>query len=204
MLKVLAIVGPTAVGKSALAAEMAPVIGAEIISIDSSAIYRGMDLGTDKPSAEVRSAVPHHLVDVAQPSATVTVAEFQKWARTAVGDISARGKVPLLAGGSGLYFRAVVDPLEFPPTDPSVRTALEQRFGSGAQGAAEAYAALAEQDPPAAQRMEPANRRRTLRALEVIEITGRRFSEFSTAWEDREGIYDLRAAGVERAREEMD
>jgi tRNA dimethylallyltransferase len=180
---------------------LAPQIGAEIVSVDSAAIYRGMDIGTDKPSAEDRERVPHHLLDIADPDETPTVAQFQEAGRACVEDILSRGRVPLLVGGSGLYFRAIVDPLEFPPTDPEVRARLEAEAYE--LGGYEMYDRLEAADPEAASRMHPANVRRTIRALEVIEITGRPFSSYRVAWDDHQAVYDLRAAGLDLPFEQM-
>lgn len=199
---VLALVGPTAAGKSALALEAAPALDAEIVSLDSTMIYRGMDIGTDKPSAQDRARVPHHLVDVAEPSETMTVAEFQALARAAIRDVVDRGGTPLLVGGSGLYFRAVVDRLEFPGTDPAVRVRIEHEAAD--VGPDNLYRRLEEIDPAAAARIEPANTRRIVRALEVIEITGRRFSSFRTAWDVPRSIYDLVVVGLTHPRPELD
>lgn len=180
---------------------LAPQIGAEIVSVDSAAIYRGMDIGTDKPSGEDRQRVPHHLLDIADPDEAPTVAQFQEAGRACVEDILGRGRVPLLVGGSGLYFRAIVDPLEFPPTDPDVRGRLEALAYE--LGGNEMYARLEASDPDAASRMHPANVRRTIRALEVIEITGRPFSSYRVAWDDHQAVYDLRAAGLTLPLEEL-
>jgi tRNA dimethylallyltransferase len=173
----LALVGPTASGKTALAAELAEAFDAEIVCADSMTIYRGMDVGTAKPSAAERARVPHHLLDIAEPGERFTVARFQAAARAALDDIAARGKRALIVGGSGLYFRAIVDALEFPPHDPAVRARLER----------EDPAALAERlktlDPVAAGAIDARNPRRVVRALEVVEITGRPFSSFRDAWE---------------------
>ena len=199
---VLAIVGPTAAGKSAAAIEVAERLGAEVVSVDSTMVYRGMDIGTDKPSPADLARVPHHLVDVVEPSHTMTVAEFQQAARAAVESILRRARTPVLVGGSGLYFRAVVDPLEFPGTDPALRARLEAE-GEEA-GAAALFARLRTLDPAAAARMEPANVRRTVRALEVIELTGRPFSSFRTGWDGQRSIYDLTVAGLTHPRDELD
>ena len=198
MTQVLALVGPTAVGKSALAVEVAEVLGAEIVSIDSMQVYRGMDIGTDKATAEMRERVPHHLLDLWEPDHDLSVAEFQREARSAIDAIDERGRLPLLVGGSGLYFRAVVDDLEFPPRSAEVRARLEERIEE--EGAQTLHDELAELDPVAAGRIEPANARRIVRALEVIELTGRPFSA-ADAWERYESRYDLRVAGLERPRE---
>ena len=199
---VLAIVGPTAVGKSALALRIAGDIGAEIVSVDSAAIYRGMDIGTDKPTLADRARVPHHLIDIADPDVVFTVAAFQQAARRCVEDLLRRGRVPLLVGGSGLYFRAAVDPLEFPGTDPEVRSRLEEERDR--VGPDELYRRLQDSDPQAASRIHPANVRRTIRALEAAEVTGRPFSSYRLAWEERRSIYDLKVAGLELPVAEMD
>jgi tRNA dimethylallyltransferase len=193
----LALVGPTAVGKTEAGVLLAEALGAEIVSVDSTTIYRGMDVGTAKPSPELRARVPHHLVDVAEPEEAFTVARYQELAREAIQGIRARGRRVLLVGGSGLYFRAVVDDLVFPPTDPRVRAELE-REASG-RGALRLYERLRQLDPAAAAKIEPANVRRTIRALEVLELTGRRFSSFAQAW-DRFPPGRVRAAGVAMPR----
>src|SRR5689334_16608270 len=136
-------------------------------------VYRGLDIGTAKPSPAERAQVRHHLVDVADPTDEWSVARFQAEARAAVADIEARGKRALLVGGTGLYVQAVVDPLTFPPEDRAVREALLARTD-------DLYADLEKLDPDAAARIEPGNTRRIARAMEVIEITGRPFSSFGT------------------------
>ncbi|HEY4939761.1 MAG TPA: tRNA (adenosine(37)-N6)-dimethylallyltransferase MiaA, partial [Actinomycetota bacterium] len=157
--RVLAIVGPTAAGKTALSLEVAEALDAEVVSMDSTMVYRGMDIGTDKPSPVDLQRVRHHLVNVLEPSHTLTVAQFQSMARAAVAGVLARGRLPLLVGGSGLYFRAVVDPLEFPGTDPVVRQRLEREAQE--QGALALYARLQALDPEAASHIDPPNARRT-------------------------------------------
>lgn len=192
--QVLALVGPTASGKSAVALHVArhrdtPV---EVVAVDAFTIYRGMDIGTAKASPAERTEVPHHMVDVLDPSEDVTVAWFQDRARAAVDDILARGATPLLVGGSGLYFRAVVDDLRFPPTDAEVRTRLETAWADRARAA---WTHLRELDPDAAERIDPGNLRRSVRALEVLELTGERFSAFRRDWD----TYESRYAGLEVA-----
>lgn len=192
-----AIVGPTGSGKSRVAMERATRdhAGMEIVAIDAFTIYRGMDIGTAKPTPEDRAAVPHHMVDVLDPDQDVTVAWFQRRAREAIAGIHARGDTALLVGGSGLYFRAVVDDLRFPPTDPDVRSALEDRWRSDPVAG---HAHLDSLDPAAATKIEPDNLRRTVRALEVIELTGQLFSSFAAAWEDHRSIYaDLQVTYLE-------
>ena len=198
---VLAIVGPTAVGKTALSLEVAKAIGAEVVSIDSGQIYRGMDIGTAKPSPTELQVVPHHMIDVFEPSRSVSVSEFRDLARKAIGDIQSRGRTPLLVGGSGLYFRAVVDPLEFPGTDAEVRARVQKHADE--EGPEELHARLSVMDPEAAERIDPQNVRRTVRALEVIELTGRRFSEFRVAWDQYESIYSIRVAGLTLPKDEL-
>jgi len=174
----LALVGPTASGKSALALAIARAASdVEIVSLDSMQVYRGLDIGTAKPTRAERAEVVHHLVDVADPSEEWSVRRTQRSAHAALADIELRGCRALLVGGTGLYVRAVVDDLEIPPTDPSVRDRLEREAEDDA-GLAHAYGRLTELDPAAAARMETGNRRRIVRALEVIELTGRRFSSF--------------------------
>jgi len=176
----LAIVGPTASGKSALALAVAQAAGdVELVSLDSMQVYRGLDIGTAKPTAAERAVVVHHLVDVAEPGEEWSVQRTQQVARAALADIEARGKRAVLVGGTGLYVRAVVDDLQIPPTDPIVRDALGAATADD-DGLARAYDRLTTLDPAAAARMEPGNRRRIVRALEVIELTGRQFSSFGS------------------------
>jgi tRNA dimethylallyltransferase len=189
----LALVGPTASGKTEAGLEVAEALGAEILSVDSMLVYRGMDVGTAKPTAAQRARVPHHLLDLIEPSEAFSVAAFQERARDAVNDLHHRGRRSLLVGGSGLYYRAVVDDLDFPGTEPLVRGDLEGQ--AVALGAERMYARLAELDPVGASRIEPGNVRRTVRALEVAAITGRPFSAFADAF-DRYPTERVRAAGV--------
>ncbi|HLG00875.1 MAG TPA: tRNA (adenosine(37)-N6)-dimethylallyltransferase MiaA [Acidimicrobiia bacterium] len=170
----LALVGPTASGKSAIALEAARILGdVEIVSVDAMQVYRGMDIGTAKPSPSERAAVPHHLIDIADPWEDWSVVRFRDAAREVVADIEARGRRALLVGGTGLYFRAVVDPLEFPGEDRRIREEIDAEGPTSAL-----YGRLAAADPRAASRIDPANRRRIVRALEVIKVTGRLFSSF--------------------------
>jgi tRNA dimethylallyltransferase len=170
---VVAVVGPTAAGKSALGLALARALDGEIVNADSMQLYRGMDIGTAKVPPPERGAVPHHLLDVWEVRQTASVAEYQRLARAAVDGIRARGRVPVLVGGSGLYVRAVLDELDFPGTDPVVRAALEadlDRLGPGPL-----YQRLRGVDPAAATKILPTNGRRIVRALEVIALTGEPF-----------------------------
>lgn len=174
----LALVGPTASGKTQLALEIARALGpVEIVSVDSMQVYRGLDIGTAKPTPAERATVPHHLIDVADPSEDWSVARFQAAARDAVAAIEARGHRALLVGGTGLYVQAVVDDLRFPGEDLELRAELEAGT-SEPGGVAAAYAELSERDPDAAARIDPHNARRIVRALEVIRLTGKPFSSF--------------------------
>ncbi len=193
----LALVGPTASGKTEAGVRVADSLGAEIVSVDSMLVYRGMDLGTAKPAPAERFGVRHHLLDVADPSEAFSVARYQGLARDAVAQIRGRDGRVLLVGGSGLYFRAVADDLEFPGTEPQARRDLEAE--ASALGAGQMHARLAELDPVAAAKIEPDNVRRTVRALEVAAVTGRTFSSYAGAWE-RYPTEHVRAAGIDIAR----
>lgn len=161
-----AIVGPTSAGKSRVALEVARRVGAEIVSVDSRQVYRYMDIGTAKPSAEERAAVPHHLIDVVDPDEPFTVVQFRDLALEAVRSIGASGRVPLLAGGTGFYFRALEGgPIAAVPPDPEFRRAMEER--ARAEGSEALHRELAALDPEAAARVHPRNVRRVIRALEV-------------------------------------
>ena len=196
-----ALIGPTGAGKSQIALTVAREIGAEVVAVDAFTVYRGMDIGTAKPSPAEQREVPHHLIDVLAPNEICTVEWFQSAARAAIDDVLARGRVPLLVGGSGLYFRAVVDPLEFPPTDPDVRAQITGRYGDDAP---RAHRDLAAVDPAAAQRIDPGNLRRSVRALEVLQLTGRPFSDWRRAWEQWEPVYPgLRVLGIVVDRREL-
>ena len=187
----LALVGPTASGKSALALALAPARSdIEIVSVDSMQVYRGMDIGTAKPTPDERRAVPHHLLDLVDPREEYTVTRFQTAFRTALAGIEQRGHRALLVGGTGLYLRAAVDDLEFPGQYPEVRAAL------AAEPDVEVlYQRLSALDPVAAGRMERTNRRRVQRALEVSVGSGRRFSSFGPGMEEY-GPTDFRLLGL--------
>lgn len=171
---VIAVVGPTATGKSGLAVALARELGGEVVNADAFALYRGMDIGTAKPSPAEREGVPHHQIDVLDIHDDASVAVYQRESRTDIDAIRARGRVPILVGGSGLYVRAALDVLDIPPTDPQVRARLEAEVETA--GLDTLRARLAAADPEAAATIEPNNARRIVRALEVIELTGRPFS----------------------------
>ncbi len=178
---VLALAGPTAVGKTALSLTVATALNAEIISVDSRQVYRGMDIGTAKPTAAERARVRHHLLDVVAPDAAYSVALYQRQAQAIIARLHANGKLPLLVGGSGLYFRAVCDGLVLPPVppQPALRAEWEARVAAG--DLAHLVAELRRLDPLGAERLDLANPRRVIRALEVTHVSGRPFS----AWQRR-------------------
>lgn len=173
-LPLVAVVGATASGKSDLAVELALHLDGEVVNADAMQLYRGMDIGTAKLTLAGRRGVPHHLLDVLDVTQAASVAEFQGWARQAVAEIWSRGRVPVLVGGSGLYVRAAVDRIEFPGADPTVRAKLDAE--ASRLGPDVLHERLASLDPAAAKAILPSNSRRIVRALEVIEITGRPFS----------------------------
>ncbi len=164
----------TASGKSALALDLAERLGGEIVNTDAMAVYRGMDIGTAKPTAAQRRGIPHHLLDRLDVTETLSVAQFQGWARELNGELRERGVTPVLVGGSALYTRAVLDRFDFPGTDPEVRARWDSELA--ASGPVALHARLAEVDPEAAARILPDNGRRIVRALEVIELSGRPFT----------------------------
>ncbi|MCX8687632.1 tRNA (adenosine(37)-N6)-dimethylallyltransferase MiaA [Bifidobacterium sp. B4142] len=177
--RIVSIVGPTASGKTALGVDLAQALQergqeAHIVNADTYQMYRGMDVGTAKPSVQERQAVVHHLIDIIEPEEAMSVARFQAMARSLIADLRAQGIRPILVGGSGLYTRAVIDDLSFPGTDPAVRARLEERAQE--EGPGLLFRELQARDPEAAARMDPRNVRRTVRALEVMEITGRPYS----------------------------
>lgn len=171
---IVALVGPTASGKSALAIDLAKRLNGEVINADAMQIYRGMDVGTGKPTIAQRASVPHHVFDVWPVGHPVSVAEYQRVARVALDDVLGRGRTPIVVGGSWLYVRALLDEFNFPGTDAQVRARWEQRLHS--EGPAVLHAELAQRDPTAAIAILPSNGRRIVRALEVIEITGEPFT----------------------------
>ncbi len=196
----LALVGPTASGKSSLALEVARRLGdVELVSVDSMQVYRGMDVGTAKATAAEQAEVPHHLLDLADVSEDFSVARFQSAAAEAVAAIEARGRRALFVGGSGLYLQAVVDGLKLPGEWPAVRSQLEEEAATPA-GVGVLHRRLAVADPAAAARIDPANQRRIVRALEVTLGSGRPFSSFGPGL----GVYPptrFRLAGVWLPRE---
>lgn len=196
----IAVVGPTATGKSDLAIALAERLGGEVVNADAMQLYRGMDIGTAKVTAAERRGVPHHLLDVLDVTETASVAAYQREARAVVERLLGEGKVPVLAGGSGLYVQAVLDDLRFPGTDPGVRARLDAEAEQ--LGPAALHTRLAALDPEAAASILPSNVRRIVRALEVIEITGEPFSANLPV--PGPARYGTVLIGVDRAVEELD
>lgn len=171
---IVAVVGATASGKTGLSLDLAERLDGEIVNTDAMQVYRGMDVGTAKLPAGRRRGIPHHLLDTLSVRDAATVAEFQAWARAEIEEIRGRGRVPVLVGGSALYTRAILDRFEFPGTDDAVRQRLEDELAG--IGPAALHERLRSVDPEAARRILVENGRRIVRALEVVEITGRPFT----------------------------
>ncbi|OXM66517.1 MULTISPECIES: tRNA (adenosine(37)-N6)-dimethylallyltransferase MiaA [Amycolatopsis] len=199
-MKPIAVVGPTATGKSDLAITIARAVGGEVVNADALQLYRGMDIGTAKVPEAERRGVPHHLLDVLDVTETASVAAYQRDARAVIERLLAAGKVPVLAGGSGLYVQAVLDDLRFPGTDPAVRARLEAEATQA--GAAALHSRLSRLDPAAATAILPTNTRRIVRALEVIEITGQPFS--ANLPEPGPARYGAVLIGIDRDTEDLD
>ncbi len=196
---IVAIVGPTAAGKSALALEMAELFGAEIVNADSRQIYRYMDIGTAKPSLADRTRVPHHLLDVADPDEPFDVARFRKLALSAIGEITRRGRRVFVCGGTGLYVRALLRGLfEGPAADPDLRRRLRRQEEE--QGRGTLWRILAERDPLVAARVHPNDLCRIVRALEVLELTGRPMGEWQRAHGFAQTPFDCLMIGLTRPR----
>lgn len=197
---IVAIVGPTAAGKSELAIELAHAVRGEVVNTDSMQLYRGMDIGTAKLTPDERKGVPHNLLDILDITEPATVAEFQQLARSVIAACVARGVSPVLVGGSALYVRAVLDRFEFPGTDPRLRADLEAELAE--VGAAALHDRLKALDPAAAAGILPTNGRRIVRALEVIALTER---PYAASLPPREYAYDdVVQIGLDVPRAELD
>ncbi|MCC7386805.1 MAG: tRNA (adenosine(37)-N6)-dimethylallyltransferase MiaA [Deltaproteobacteria bacterium] len=197
-----AIVGSTGTGKSALATEVARAVGGEILSVDSAQVFIGLDIGTAKPTAAERREVPHHLIDVIDPDTQWTSAAFASAAEQAIADIRARGRVPILCGGTGLWLRALTRGLfDAPPIDPALREEIRARLAAG--GSEALHAELAALDPIAAARLHPRDRQRIARALEVVRQTGRPISEYQREHGFREERHALRAVALDWPRDRL-
>jgi tRNA dimethylallyltransferase len=199
-LPLILLVGPTAVGKTEIAIQLAERLNGEIVSADSRLFYRGMDIGTAKPTPAERARIPHHLIDVANPDETWSLAQFQGAAREAIADIHVRGKLPLLVGGTGQYVRAVTEGWSPPEVKADERLREELEKLAEVKGMYWLHAKLILLDPEAAEKMDARNVRRTIRALEVILTTGRKFSEQRG---QADSPYRLITIGLTRPREEL-
>ncbi|MFE6132109.1 tRNA (adenosine(37)-N6)-dimethylallyltransferase MiaA [Streptomyces sp. NPDC056437] len=197
--RVIAVVGPTAAGKSDLGVFLAQQLRGEVVNADSMQLYRGMDIGTAKLTPGERAGVPHHLLDIWDVTEAASVAEYQRRARAEIDRLLAAGRTPVLVGGSGLYVRGAIDALEFPGTDPAIRARLEDELTELGPGAL--HARLAAADPGAGKAILPSNGRRIVRALEVIEITGR---PFTANLPGHDAVYDTVQIGVDVERPELD
>lgn len=196
----IVVLGPTATGKSGLGVALAAHLHGEIVNADAMALYRGLDVGSAKPTARERAGVPHHLFDVLDVTETASVAGYQRAARTTIERLRAGGRTPVLVGGSGLYVQSVIDELEFPGTDPELRAELEAELAATGSGAL--HARLAAVDPAAARVVLPGNGRRIVRALEVIALTGRPYpARLPEAAAPR---YDAVLLGVDRPNADLD
>ncbi len=196
---IVAVVGPTATGKSDLAVALALALDGEVVNADASQLYRGMDIGTAKLPVEQRAGAPHHLVDVLDVTEEASVADYQRLSRATFADIESRDKVAVLVGGSGLYVRAALDPLEFPGTDPEVRSRWEAE--AARLGPNRLHDELAQRDPAAAAAIQPSNVRRVVRALEAGELTGRPFAASMPA---HEYVRPTVQVGLTRERADLD
>ena len=199
-LPLVLIVGPTAVGKTELAIQLAERLDGEIVSADSRLFYRGMDIGTAKPTREEQARVPHHLIDIADPDEILSLAVFQQKAREAIVDIHTRNKIPFLVGGTGQYIRAVTEGWSPPEVKPDERLRGEMEKWKVERGENWLYEKLKSLDPVAAEKIDARNYRRTIRALEVIMTTGKRFSEQRGQGEP---AYHLITIGLTRPRAEL-
>jgi len=193
MTRVIAVIGPTATGKSDLAVGLAQAVDGEIVNADSMQLYTGMNIGTAKLPEDERGGVPHHLLDIWPVTKSAAVAEYQQLARAAIADIAARGRLPVLVGGSGLYLRGALDRLEFPGESPELRARLYAELDE--HGPTELHRRLAAVDPAAAAAILPSNGRRIVRALEVVELTG---ASFLATMPGFDSIYDTTFVGLDR------
>lgn len=196
---VIAVVGPTAAGKSELSLTLARTLGGEIVNADSMQLYQGMNIGTAKLTEAERAGIPHHLLDIWPVTQPASVSAYQRLARQAIDDIRERGRTAILVGGSGLYVRAAIDKLQFPGTDAGLRASLERELERA--GAAVLHSRLATLDPAAAAAILPGNGRRIVRALEVIELSGRPFSATLPAYDS---VYPVTQIGLAVPRPELD
>lgn len=200
--KIIAVAGPTASGKTALAVEIAKAVGGEIVSCDSMQIYKEMSIGTAKPDAEEMQGIPHHMLDFVEPERRYSVADFVEDARACIDDILARGKVPVIAGGTGLYMDSVLNNISFADfdSDPDFREEMQKM--AEAEGNDAVHNLLQKIDPEAAEKIHPNNVRRVIRALEVCKVTGKTFTQVNLE-SVRDAVYDALIIGIDRNREQL-
>lgn len=198
--KIVAVVGPTASGKTSLAIELAKKLDGEVVSCDSMQIYKHMDIGTAKPTADEQRAAVHHMIDIVEPSVRFSVAEFTQRARQCIDEVLSRGKVPVLAGGTGLYLDSIIENVVFPDIgeDPSFREEMAEKARESGNEAV--HRLLAEKDPEAAEKIHPNNLRRVIRALEICHLTGKTFTQVNRE-SKREPVYDALIFGIDAERE---
>lgn len=203
MTPLVVVLGPTAAGKSEIAVELALRLGGEIVSADSVQVYKYLNIGTARIIPGQQKGVAHHLLGFLEPDQEFTAAQYQQLARETIDGIARRGKLPILAGGTGLYIQAVIDPYEFPAQEglPQVRQHLRSRMEAGR--AEELYSELQQVDPEAAARIHPHDQRRITRALEVYQLTKRPISSYRTTGAAPEPRYDLAMIGLNRSRDEL-
>lgn len=200
--KIIAVAGPTASGKTALAVEIAKAVGGEIVSCDSMQIYKDLSIGTAKPDAEEMQGIPHHMIDFVEPQRRYSVADFVDDARACIDDILARGKVPVIAGGTGLYMDSVLNNISFADfdSDPDFREEMQKL--ADAEGKEAVHSLLQKADPEAAEKIHPNNVRRVIRALEVCRVTGKTFTQVNLE-SVRDAVYDALIIGIDRDREKL-
>lgn len=198
--KIIAVAGPTASGKTALAVEIAKRVSGEVISCDSMQVYRGMDIGTAKPDEAEKCGVIHHMIDIIEPSEPFSVADFTEMARKCIDDVLSRERVPIIAGGTGLYMDSVLKNIDFAEFKEDVDFRLKMQQLAESCGAEVVHRLLAEKDPEAAKKIHPNNVRRVIRALEVCEVTGKTFTQVN-AESRREPLYDTLILGIETDRD---
>ncbi len=198
--KIIAVVGPTASGKTALAIEIAKRVNGEVVSCDSMQIYRHMNIGTAKPTPEEQQAVPHHMIDIVEPCENFNVADFTAAARECIDSLHQRGKVPVLAGGTGLYVDSIIENIVFPDIGQAPEFCSEMAKLAETEGNEAVHLLLKARDPEAAEKIHPNNLRRVIRALEVCRLTGKTFTEYSREAR-REAAYDALIFGIDAERE---
>ena len=200
--KIIAVAGPTASGKTGLAVEIAKAVGGEIVSCDSMQIYKGLSIGTAKPDAEEMQGIPHCMIDFVEPERRYSVADFVEDARACIDDILARGKVPIIAGGTGLYMDSVLNNISFADFDSDPKFREEMQKLAEVEGNDAVHNLLQKADPEAAEKIHPNNVRRVIRALEVCKVTGKTFTQVNRE-SVRDAVYDTLIIGIDRNREKL-